>query len=412
MESRNDRLQQTLYKLRALFDFTQMMGEDRSVTRLMERFSQILHDELDINRMLLFTREEEGWRLLWNFRCDASWAEKIDVERDLAQYDRTSVIRSQARSVMPEIDAVIPLGQEDHAGGYMLLGDTREDRMGVSPVIKHLSFAQTLSTIAYVALQNYRFLERELREQELRQELRLAMRLQQMLLQQGRALPRIGGVSIATEYMPHYQVGGDFYDLQDLGEGKLSVCIADVSGKGISASMLTMNFQANYRAQMSSRVAIPDLVRALNTMLYGLLQGEKFITLFVARYDMATRELEYLNAGHNPPYFYNRRTGEGLWLKAGTTGIGMVDDLPLAPVSTVRVEADSMLFCYTDGLVERRDSAGREQYSVGIVEAAVHGCHTAQRTVESVKRQVEQEQERGTAVPFDDVTMVAVHFTE
>lgn len=409
----NDRLQLTLYKLRTLLDFAQMMGEDRSATRLMERFSALLNDDLGINRILLFIREDSIWKLLWNVGCDASWVGKIDVERDLAVYDRTMVIRTRAREVLPEIDVVIPLLQEDSVGGYMLLGDTREDVIGVSPVIKHLTFAQALSMIAYVALQNYKFFRRELRERELRQELQLATQLQSMLLQQGNALPQLAGIEIATEYVPHYEVGGDFYDLQDLGHGCLSVCIADVSGKGISAAMLTTNFQAIYRAHMTRDVPLPELIGALNARLFKMLRGEKFITLFVARYDMTTRRLEYVNAGHNPPYLYDRKSGSARWLTAGTIGIGMVDDLPVSlRAEEVIVGEDSVLFCYTDGLVERRDSNDQEHYSTEIVETAVRKDANAESIVQNTRRRVEQERQRGTARPFDDVTMVVVHFKE
>lgn len=409
----NDRLQLTLYKLRTLLDFAQMMGEDRSATRLMERFSALLNDDLGINRILLFVREDGVWKRLWNVGCDTAWVDRIDVERDLSAYDRTMVIRTRAREVLPEIDVVIPLMQDDSVGGYMLLGDTREDVIGVSPVIKHLTFAQALSMIAYVALQNYKFFRRELRERELRQELQLATQLQSMLLQQGNALPQLEGIELATEYMPHYEVGGDFYDLQDLGHGCLAVCIADVSGKGISAAMMTTNFQAVYRAHMTHDVPLPELIGALNARLFKMLRGEKFITLFVARYDMATRRLEYVNAGHNPPYLYSRSSGSVRWLSAGTIGIGMVEELPVSLRSeAVIVEGDSVLFCYTDGLVERRDSNEQEHYSTEIIESAVRSGGSASAIVQRTRQRVEQERQRGTARPFDDVTMVVVHFKE
>lgn len=413
IERGRDRLQLTLNKLRMLLDFAQMMGEDRSATHLMERFSSLLNDDLGINRILFFVREDGVWRRLWNVGCDTAWADKIDVARDLLAYNRTMVIRTRAREVLPEIDVVIPLMQEEEVGGYMLLGDTREDVRGVSPVIKHLTFAQALSMIAYVALQNYAFFKRELRERELRQELQLATQLQTMLLQQGNALPQMVGVALATEYMPHYEVGGDFYDLQDLGDGCLGVCVADVSGKGISAAMMTTNFQAIYRAQLSRGVPLPELVAALNARLFKMLQGEKFITIFVARYDLASHRLEYINAGHNPPYLYSRASGEARWLSACTIGIGMMEEMPaLHRAEEVLIEDDSVLFCYTDGLVERRDSLGQEHYSTEIVEDAVRDNASAAEIVRSTRERVEQERKSGTARPFDDVTMVVLHFKE
>ena len=149
-------MQLTLYKLRSLLDFTLLMGEESDVARLMQRFTALLKDDLGINRILFFARDEEGkWALVWNEGCVAPWVEAIDVERDLMEYDRTVVIRSQKREVLPEIDVVIPLAQDELVSGFVLLGDTREDVIGVSPIIKHLTFARTLSMLTYVALQNY-----------------------------------------------------------------------------------------------------------------------------------------------------------------------------------------------------------------------------------------------------------------
>ena len=413
MVQSEDRLQLTLYKLRSLLDFTLLMGEESDVARLMQRFTALLKDDLGINRILFFARDEEGkWALVWNEGCVAPWVEAIDVERDLMEYDRTVVIRSQKREVLPEIDVVIPLAQDELVSGFVLLGDTREDVIGVSPIIKHLTFARTLSMLTYVALQNYNLLRRALRERSLKQELELATQLQNMLLLRGDALPRMKGIEIATEYFPQYEVGGDFYDLLDLGHGYLGFCIADVSGKGISAAMVMTSFQANYRSLMSREASLCELVSLLNARLYGLLRGERFITLFVGRYDTATRRLEYVNAGHNPPYLYNRATGEAQWLDASTVGLGMVEEMPQLRKSEITLHDDSVLFCYTDGLVERRDREGKEHYSTDVIETSVRRYASAAEVVSSARKTVEAERESGVAIPFDDVTMMVLHFTK
>ena len=116
--------------------------------------------------------------------------------------------------------------------------------------------------------------------------------------------------------IPHYEVGGDYYDCIRLSETKTGFCIADVSGKGMSAAILMSNFQASLRALFTYDIELETLdSESLIQLLLQMHAGEKFITFFVARYDHESRVLEYINAAHNPPVLYNTVTGEILHLQ-------------------------------------------------------------------------------------------------
>ena len=110
---------------------------------------------------------------------------------------------------------------------------------------------------------------------------------------------------MAAFYRPHFEVGGDYYDVVKMGKDQFGFCIADVSGKGISAALLMSNFQASLRALFTKEISLYQLIEKLNERVFDTAKGEKFITLFIARYNVVTRTLEYVNAGHNPPIFYN-----------------------------------------------------------------------------------------------------------
>ena len=88
--------------------------------------------------------------------------------------------------------------------------------------------------------------------------------------------------------------------------------------------------------------------------------GEKFITFFVARYNHSTGILEYVNAAHNPPVVYNTDTGRIALLKAGSVGVGMLDEIPLIEKGEVVVDKYSKIICYTDGLSELKDDNGKD----------------------------------------------------
>jgi len=161
-------------------------------------------------------------------------------------------------------------------------------------------------------------------------------------------------------YYPHYEVGGDYYDCIKLSETKTGFCIADVSGKGMSAAILMSNFQASLRALFTHNIKLETLVNKLNSIVVVNAAGEKFITFFVARYDHKSGKLEYINAAHNPPVLYNTVTGNVLHLKSSCVGIGMLDEIPLVQKTEILIRNYSKIVCYTDGLSELKDADGKD----------------------------------------------------
>ncbi len=171
-------------------------------------------------------------------------------------------------------------------------------------------------------------------------------------------LPNNHKVQIAAYYKPHHKVGGDYYDYIEITDNVFLFCLADVSGKGVSAALLMSNFQANLRALVSLNPTLEDLVHQLNKKVLHTAKGEKFITLFIAKYNTISRELVYINAAHNPPIL--KYGNETQFLKKGCTGLGMFDEIPKLEVGLLEVPEMSTLMCYTDGVVELENDAKKE----------------------------------------------------
>jgi len=155
----------------------------------------------------------------------------------------------------------------------------------MSPVLKHLTFIQTISNIIIVAIENIRLHKESLRQEALKKELELAAKMQQMLIPDNRHMPRNPEIVVNGFYFPHYEVGGDYYDCIKLSDTKTGFCIADVSGKGMSAAILMSNFQASFRALFTADTDLEQLIHKLNSIVVLNAAGERFITFFVARYD-------------------------------------------------------------------------------------------------------------------------------
>ena len=147
------------------------------------------------------------------------------------------------------VDIIVPVYNNNDHLAFVFIGDIEEEGEGMSPVLKHLNFIQTISSIIIVAIENIRLSKESLRQVALKKELELAARMQQMLIPDDSHMPAHAKIVINGFYFPHYEVGGDYYDcLKLIRRTKTGFCIADVSGKGISAAILMSNFQASLRA--------------------------------------------------------------------------------------------------------------------------------------------------------------------
>ena len=180
--------------------------------------------------------------------------ETIDVRRRLRGI--CDIFCNASELGLEGVDIIVPVYNNNVHIAFVLIGDIEEEGEGMSPVLKHLNFIQTLSSIIIVAVENIRLFNESLRQEALKKELELAARMQKMLIPDNSQMPKNPKIVVNGFYFPHYEVGGDYYDCIRLSETKTGFCIADVSGKGISAAILMSNFQASLRALFTSDIEL------------------------------------------------------------------------------------------------------------------------------------------------------------
>jgi sigma-B regulation protein RsbU (phosphoserine phosphatase) len=342
-------------KLNALLEVTKAINNNYSTDQLIEIFRNVLHDELDIPKMVLFGHDN-GWKCFLKYGAGNELS-KINVERDLIQikdYGSTNDL-SLPDNIKKNFDVIIPVYHKQIPLAYALIGDIAEKR-GVGAGIKHLNFIQTLTSIIVVAIENKKLAKENIRQAAIKRELELASEMQSMLFPS--TLPSNKIIDAAAFYQPHQQVGGDYYDFVWLNENECVFCVADVSGKGVAAALLMSNFQANLRILLNHTPSFTQLIKELNTKVMHNAKGEKFITLFIAKYNTQTRVLSYINAAHNPPLLVNGDKVE--ILNTGCTGLGMFDEITKINEGAVIVAPGTTIVCYTDGLVELENDAGED----------------------------------------------------
>lgn len=337
------------FKLSALLEVTKAINSNLSTADLLALFQNIIQDKLNIGKLVLFGHDGKAWKTLLSFGVGEEMSH-IDVAKEFKGIHEISTIDlDSSRDVLNKsFEIVIPVFHKSQPLAYLLIGDLNEDEGGMSATIKHLPFVQTLTNIIVVAIENKKLFKENLHRAAMHRELELAWEVQRMLFPE--ELPHNENLDMDAVYLPHQQVGGDYYDFIQINENEVAICVADVSGKGVPAALLMSNFQANLRILLHHIPSLPELVHELNTKVSANAKGEKFITLFIAKYNTVTRVLHYINAGHNPPLVIDN-DGANL-LTVGCTGLGMFDDLIKVREGIVNVSHGALLLCYTDGLVE------------------------------------------------------------
>lgn len=402
----SDRLRLSRFKLNSLLDITMAINANLPTEDLLAKYENILREDLGIGKIMIFMFSEK-WDCMLNAGFPDTLQTEISIEKDLLQYDEITFLTAEEYAHMEAVDIVIPVFNNNAPLAYVLIGDIDEEGEGVSPVIKHLNFIQTISNVIIVAIENIRLFQESLRQEALKKELELASRMQTLLIPEEAKLPQNEKLYVTGFYHPHFDIGGDYYDVLMLDEHTLGFCIADVSGKGISAALLMANFQANLRALFTVDIPMEELTHKLNDAVIRSAKGEKFITLFLAKYNIQKRHMEFINAAHNPPVLYDMETGELEMLETSCVGVGMLDDIPHIQKGERQIPHPSKIICYTDGLSELPDDKGNE---IGTDALKKHIANT-RNIKENIDAMIAELQIlEGNTNLFDDVSIVAVEF--
>jgi sigma-B regulation protein RsbU (phosphoserine phosphatase) len=218
---------------------------------------------------------------------------------------------------------------------------------------------QAVARQVRASLENEYLLGQSIVKERIEKELNLAAAIQQKIIPE--RLPKIDGYQLAGINIPSREVGGDYYDCFDLGEGKYALIMADVAGKGISAALLVSTLNAALHAYLEFNLPLTDLADKLNKLIYKASPPDKYITFFIAVLDSKTGELDILNAGHNPALLL-RKDGTLEQIEAGGIGLGMLDlGIPYSG-QTLTIESGDKLFLFTDGIPEAMN-LNEEEYS-------------------------------------------------
>jgi serine phosphatase RsbU (regulator of sigma subunit) len=259
---------------------------------------------------------------------------------------------------------------------------------GVSVGVPGPLFRQgTWSLFIAFALMNLLVLLEVADRLSLKNDLEIARDIQQAMLPSG--VYTAEGIETAGLSRPANTVGGDFYDILPLGDGRVVVAVGDVAGKGSPAALLMALLLAMLRTLVDERLEPSALVTRLNVQVSRHAPGTRFITLLYAVYDPASGEFTYVNAGHMPPLLM-RSDGSCIRLTEGGIALGM---FPHSTYTTGRIaiQPDEVVAIYSDGITEAENPSGRPFDEEGLETAlAAHRHESVLSMGAAVVRAVEQ----------------------
>jgi phosphoserine phosphatase RsbU/P len=236
----------------------------------------------------------------------------------------------------------------------------------------------------------------------LKNDLEIAREIQQAMLPRGPYTA--AGIETAGLSRPANTVGGDFYDILPLYDGRVVVTVGDVAGKGSPAALLMALLLAILRTLVDERLEPADLVARLNAQVSRHAPGTRFITLLYAVYDPASGVLTYVNAGHMPPLLM-RNDGSTERLTDGGIALGMFDHSTYT-TGRVTIEPDELLAIYSDGITEAENPNGVPFDDAGL-ESILH-AHRHDHSLQAVGAAVVHAVEQHTAEKrfADDLTIL------
>ena len=206
---------------------------------------------------------------------------------------------------------------------------------------------QSIANQAAVAIENAKLYEESIEKQRIEQELSLAAEIQAELLPT--TSPELDIVDVKVKIVPYTQLSGDLYDFIDLGNQRIGLVIADVSGKGAPGAILMAATRVILRTQAMDVMTTERVIDNANKFLCEDTRPTEFVTMFYSILDAKAKTLTYTNAGHNPPILF--RGDQSIFLEAGGIPLGIIEDIVYEEGQAQLASGDVLLF-YTDGVTE------------------------------------------------------------
>ncbi|MFH0734789.1 MAG: GAF domain-containing SpoIIE family protein phosphatase [bacterium] len=252
-----------------------------------------------------------------------------------------------------DIELIIPMQIKGETKGLLIIGRLTSEEPFSKPDIEYL---EAIGSLAIISIENANLFKETLEKQKMEKDLELAMTIQKNLLP--KTFPKLKYLDMDADNISAKQVGGDYYDVVMLDDHRMLFAIADVSGKGVQAALLMANLQAFLKSICKQNLPLELASNLINDLVAENIISGSFITFFWGIFDDATKELTYVNAGHNPPLLIRNKKIKKL--EAGGLILGMMKTMIPYQSETIKLKKNDMLVLFTDGVTEAMNVKSEE----------------------------------------------------
>ena len=255
-----------------------------------------------------------------------------------------------AQQVVGDGEVFVPVVKDDTCIGIVILGGKT---LGLRYNSDELGQLSSIASQIGVALDNVRLVRENIEKKVLEEELQIARRVQSQLLPS--ESPHLNGYAVSAATLPSRYVGGDYYDFELLADNQLVLVVADVSGKGMPASLLMATLRAAVNSNEDAKRSPSVMLRRINRLLFDSTSDEEFATVFYGVVDLNSGQMRYANAGHEFPYIVMHE--ELRTLDESGIVLGCLPEFDYSE-QAVSIPAGGSLVLYTDGVTDAATTGG------------------------------------------------------
>ncbi len=354
-------LRQRFNELTTIYNVTMMLGEPRDLQKLLQRTVRAVCEVTDVKAASIRLIDSEQNLLIIkavhnlspqyqakgpiqigrNELDSVAWSPRgFEYVKNMATDPRVQYPGDAAREGIASMLSVGMRYKGRPVGVLRVYTD--EERIFEQHEIDLL---KAIAAQASAAIENTRLLEERLQSEAIERQIKMAAEVQQRMLPS--YPPEVPGVGLAYTYVPCFELAGDFFDFIELPDNNLGLVVADVSGKGVPASLIMASVRAALRAQVDNVYYLYEAIRRLNIMLWRDTKPTEFVTLIYGVYDANIRRLTYCNAGHPPALLL--RKGVVTELPSDNMVLGIEPD-EVFKQDFVDLESGDVILFYSDGL--------------------------------------------------------------
>jgi serine phosphatase RsbU (regulator of sigma subunit) len=408
-------LRQRINELTAVYNVTMMLAEARNLEKVLQRTVEVVCEVMQTKAasLRLIDRDHDELVIKAVHNLSRQYINKGPIRLSQAEIDKTT-FGPQGYAYVRDMghDQRVIYPEESKREGIVSMLSVAMRYKGTAVGVLRVYTAQeqvfssfqidllkAVAAQAAAAIENARLVEESIQSRALEGQVQVAAQVQQRMIP--RTPPALAGVDLAAVYVPCYELGGDFYDFIEFPNENLGLVIADVSGKGVPASLTMAAVRAALRAQIDNVYNLNEAITRINATVCRDSEIGEFVTLFYGVLDAKTRRFTYCNAGH--PSGLILRDGKIIELPSNNMVLG-VDPNEKYTQSLVDLRRGDILLLYTDGLTDAMDFEQKTFGRQRLMEAFRAGGPTAEVVAQNILWNMRKF--AGLTRRTDDVTMI------